>query len=294
MPECPALQILPFSVIRDPLDRLLLAMINHLDRDCPKGIAQIPGAQPFFLVAIETTKNCYEAIRWLTADIPKDQSPPLDLCLATPPLVRMLADLLFTVVFLGEDLPKRVAWYHKSGWRELKEECDRYHEEYGACAEWQDWLKSYAAGVEVAQQKWGISREEAQNLKLVKWWPTPGKMLKAKSGLSEKRRVFLQYVYDWVYKNLSASAHLSAAAIVRNAGFLLLPREERREGILRKLKSDSVFTAITLVVAICTEVNALGYFERDEPIEYLWGVLTGYSGEAQGLYQRRYGALLSE
>ena len=63
---------------------------------------------------------------------------------------------------------------------------------------------------------------------------------------------------------------------------------------ITKPKSDSVFTAITLVVAICTEVNALGHFERDEPIEYLWGVLTGYSGEAQALYRRRYAALLSE
>jgi hypothetical protein len=291
--ERPELHILPFSVIRDTLDRLLVAMINRLDRDCPKGITQFPGAQPFFLVAIEAAKNCYDAIRWLTSDIPKDQSPPLDLCFATPPLVRMLADLLFTVVFLGEDLPKRVVWYHKSGWRELKEECGRYHKEYGASADWQDWLKSYAAGVEVAQLKWGISQEEAQDPKLVKWWPIPGQMLKVESGLREDRRSFLQYVYDWVYKNLSASAHLSAAGLVRNAGFLILPRDERREEILTKLKSDSVFTAITLVLAICTEVNALGQFERDEPIKYLWGILTGYSDEAQALYRRRYTALLS-
>ena len=69
--ERPELHILPFSVIRDTLDRLLVAMINRLDRDCPKGITQIPGAQPFFLVAIEAAKNCYDAIRWLTSSKPQ-------------------------------------------------------------------------------------------------------------------------------------------------------------------------------------------------------------------------------
>ena len=54
---------LPFKVIRDELDRLIEALSNLLDREFPQEFMSIPGLQPFFFVAILTSKNIYQGVR---------------------------------------------------------------------------------------------------------------------------------------------------------------------------------------------------------------------------------------
>jgi hypothetical protein len=116
---------LPFSVIREKLDPLIEALINLLDRSFPRNLADIRGLQEFLLAAMYIARNGYQAIRYLNADIPRDPSRKPEFALATAPLVRSLADLLFTMVFMRENLPSHVNWYHRATWRELKEEFDR-------------------------------------------------------------------------------------------------------------------------------------------------------------------------
>lgn len=282
---------LPFPVIRNDLDELLLALANLLDREFPKDLASIQGLQPFLLVVIKAVTNIFEAIRYIAADLPKDPGRKLEFGLAIGPLARSLADVIFTLVFMREDLASRVDWYHRGGWKELKEEFDRHQSEYASLPEWQEWLKRYEAGLERLRQNYGISEADAANPKGLPYWPTPGQMLRS-GDLSKENKAFLQFLHDWVYRGLSAGTHISGAGIIHGHGFLLLKKDEGREEILSKLKSNGVFTATTLAVAICTEVNDVCSFGRDDKLSYLWSVLVKYWGEAKDLFERRYGSML--
>ena len=282
---------LSFAVIREEIDRLVEALSNLLDREFPKELNSIPGLQPFLLVSIYTAKNTYQVIRYIGADLPKDPSRKLEFGLTISPLGRMLADILFTIIFMKEDLRSRVDWYHKGGWRELKGYYDRHQSEYGALPEWESWFKQYEELLERQRKTFGISEEEATNPKKLPYWPIPGRILRNKE-LSDENRKFLQFLNDWIYKELSADAHMSAAGMMRRHGFLLLDKGEEQKKILSKLKSDSFFTAITLLAAICTEVNDICHYGQEEKLSYLWRILVEYWGEAKDLFERRYEAML--
>ncbi len=282
---------LPFAVLRDELDTLVAALFNLLDREFPKELGALPGLQPFLLVTIKATQNTYEAIRYLAADIPEDPGRKLEFGLVLDSPARVLADLIFTLVFMREDLTARVEWYHRGGWRELKEDFERHRAEYGALPEWQNWLKQYEHALERSRVTYSITEEEAANPKTLRYWPTPGQMLRG-DELREESKRFLTFLNDWVYRGLSAGAHMSGAGIVRRHGFLLLRKEEGREDILGKLKSDGVFTSTTLVVAISTELNSICSFGRDDTLSYLWKILVEHWGEAKDLFERRYRDLL--
>lgn len=286
-------QALPFATIRNELDKLAAALANLLDREFPKEFGSIPGLQPFLLVAMKAATNIFDAIRYLAADIPEDPSRKLEFGLAIGPLGRSLADLLFTLVFMKEDLPSRVDQYHRGGWRELKEDFDRHQSEYASLPEWESWLKRYQDALERSRQTFGISEEEAANPKKLPYWPIPGQMLRG-DELTEQDKRFLQFLNDWVYRGLSADTHMSAAGIVRRHGFLLVTKAEGRNEILTKLKSDGVFTATTLMVAICTEVNSMCRYGRDSTVNYLWGMLIEHWGEAKDLFERRYSGMLAK
>lgn len=285
-------QVIPFATIRDALDTLVAALTNLLDREFPKEFMSIPGLQPFLLVAMNAARNTYEAIRYLAADLPKDPSRKVEFGLAIAPLARSLADLLFTLVFMREDLPSHVPRYHRGGWRELKEDFDRHRSEYGSLPEWQSWLKGYETALEQSRLTYGISKAESDNPRVLPYWPTPGQMLKH-GELSDESNRFLQYLNDWVYRGLSAATHMSGAGIVRRHGVLLLTKDQGREEIVAKLKSDGVFTTITLMVAICTEMNDMCRYGRDQTLSYLWGILIEYWGEAKDLFERRYNGMLA-
>jgi hypothetical protein len=111
---------LPFKVIGEELDRLIEALSNLLDREFPKELTSIPGLQPFLFVAMLISKNIYQGIRYLAADSPKDPSRKLEFGLLISPLGRMLADILFSLVFMREDLRSRVEWYHRGGVARVK------------------------------------------------------------------------------------------------------------------------------------------------------------------------------
>jgi hypothetical protein len=282
---------LQFKVIREELDQLIEALSNLLDREFPRDLTSIPGLQPFFLVAVLTSKNIYQGIRYLAADLPKDPTRKLEFGLIISPLGRMLADILFTIVFMREDLRPRVEWYHRGGWRELREYYERNRSEYGSLPEWENWFRQFENLLEQQRVVFGISEEDAANPKNLPYWPIPSRMLRDK-GRSERSQRFLQFLNDWLYKELSSDAHMSAAGIMRHHGQLLREKGEEREKILSKLKSDSILTVITLMVAICSEINDICHYGREEKLSYLWRILVEYWGEAKDFFERRYREML--
>jgi hypothetical protein len=88
---------------------------------------------------------------------------------SAPPLARTILDSLFTVVFLFEDLPTRIKWYLKSGWRELFEEHQRCRKTYDADPAWSTWLAKQSAILDQMKVDWGISSDEQANPSKIPW-----------------------------------------------------------------------------------------------------------------------------
>jgi len=286
-------KVLPFGAVGKPLDEALEALKNKIDREWPKRLDAIPGAQALFLTIIKIVINTYQSVRFLTADIPKKDAPPPEFALSIPPLARSMLDQLFAVVLLSEDLPTRTQWFYKAGWREINETVERYSARYKDDPTWEEWLEAQRGFLESIRIHWAITDDEIASLKRkrekqkrIRRWPLPGKM--KDWALRSENRAFFEYLDAWFYKSLSQDAHLSFPGLARRGAALLPKPGEERTAHLERRKSQAVFTTTTIVLALASEMEHLLRFGLAERLAYVWGVLDEYWGEAKDLYTVRY------
>src|SRR5207249_1718878 len=148
--------------------------------------------------------------------------------LILPPLNRTILDSVFSVVFMLEDVGARSRWYHESGFREAREELDRYRKQYGGTPEWEPWLRRYEDMLRHGGNQFGITLTSLSQK--VRWWPNPGKMPSMASNAGT--RDFLLYLNDWFYREMSSQTHLSFAGVMKLGGLILsghLGWEKREE-----------------------------------------------------------------
>jgi hypothetical protein len=129
--------------------------------------------------------------------------------------------------------------------------------------------------------------EEASPVK-IKYFPNPGKL---PSLCAEPKKAFGLHLRDWFYKDLSSASHLSFVGFFRGAGQLSRPRSEW-EHLLPKVKSDQVFRAVTLLLALLSELEIALSLEERSRLTYLWSIVSNYWGEAKEVYDMRYAAAL--
>lgn len=286
----PADKRLDFAVIREPLEKLAAGTILNLERAVPSEMARVLGAPAVLLMLAKTAETTFSAIRYLCAEKPEDQPRRISFASSTPPLLRSMLDEVFTVIFIGEDVPARVQWYNKAGWRELREEHERHVERYAGKPGWDEWLTRYGKFVTTIQNEWGITPQEAADPRVIPRWPTPTQMIASKT-LSAEAQGFLEYMRDWFYREFSQEDHLSLPGLIRRAGnFLQPPDEQRTENTWKKLRSDWVTHAVVLFLAFLTEIVLLCRFDLRDRCAYLWGILKEYSPMAAEVYEARYQA----
>jgi hypothetical protein len=284
------------SVITEPLDSLISAMGNKIEREWPARYANIQGARELFLLTVRIADITSRSIRWLSAEKPPNPARIPEYCLSVPPLNRTILDNLFTVMFVLEDLPARCEWYHKAAWREERLELDRYIAEYGHLAEWQEWLGKLKAHSDFGIRFLGISAREVAEPSKMRSWPNAGAM--SGYGLSPKvpaplGRVFMKYLDDWFYKDLSQQAHLGGTGLMKRASVLLPDRHDpERQAALRKNNYFWWGQTITLMLALASELEDYFKFGLRERTQYLWGLTVPVIVIAKEVYDKRYAALL--
>lgn len=285
------------SVITEPLDSLVAALGNKIEREWPNTFSHIPGARELFLLSLKTADVTSRSIRYLCAEKPPDTNRILEYCLSVPPLNRTILDSLFTVIFVLEDLPQRCEWYHRAAWRELRLELDRYRAEYGHLAEWTAWIDRLSAACDQGVSIFGISPEEiAQPSKMVRW-PNAGAMPSYKLGatsLVPPSRAFMKYLDDWFYKDLSQQAHLGGTGLMKRASALLYERSDpERERALTRNKYVWVGQTIGLMLALVSELEAHFHFGMRARLTYVWGLAVPVIVVVKELYDKRYRELLA-
>jgi hypothetical protein len=279
-----------FDIFREQLNEVVLTTINKIDREAPPRLQNVPGAAVMFESLLRSAELTYRTIRYLVADVPPEPARKLEFALSVPPLTRTLLDTLFTIVFTFDDLPERVRWYYKSGWREAIRRHRRLEGRYGSDERWKRWLAESGEHLESTRRNWGITEDEASGVVKIRWWPNPGKMAEF-TGLSPERHDHLMFLNDWFYRELSAQSHLSAPGLIYRATPLLPMAhddpEERRRRLMRQ-KSDMFVLAATLLLACVSEVECELRFGTGGRMRYVWGILMHIHLQARDLYEQRY------
>jgi hypothetical protein len=286
---------LPWAAVGPELGTLLEATINKLDREWPTSLSHAPHGKLLLRQFVTVTRDTYEAILFLSAD-DRDSGRKLEHALATTPLVRTILDTLCNVLLLLDDLPVRADQYWKAGWREMAEQYLRLQVRYGADPDWSEWLVDFKDYIDRGVTAGIVTTEEVTatlnkvNPGRPAKWPTPG-MMKQVSSFSEDRRDFIMFLDDWFYKELSQDSHLSLPGLIRRS-VLAGDDSKPRIAMMEKHRSDGVFTTVSIVLALISEIISEFRFELTDRALYLWHVLNPVCGDAKELYDRRYSALL--
>jgi hypothetical protein len=285
--------VLDFQLIREPLDTLLEATANKVEHESPPHV-YAEGADAILTPLVRVAIWDFRSIRHLCDERLLGYRP--ELTTSIPPLTRTLADAVFTVVFLFNDLVGNTRRFFKAGWRDSCEQFRRSLEKYGADPRWSEYLQQQADFLCNTLRGWQIPPEEVADLeKHIRRWPNPGKMARH-PRLSSERRAFLEYLDEWLYRRLSSQAHLSAPGLSMRGGPLvrrLWKTREARDEHLEKLKSGNALTAVTLVLTLASEIEAELKFGLAERAKYIWTMLMEHGwGEATEIYDQRYKALL--
>jgi hypothetical protein len=290
--------ILHFDLIQEKLDVLADATAFKVEREWPVNIRHLVFAQGFLALSMRMARHTYRTVFYLCADQRLGEHDwRWEYTLVLPAINRTIIDSIFNVIFMLEDIEPRSAWYHKSGWREMKLEYERTLKEYGADPAWNAWLTGTAKLLDEGTRQFGITAIEASNPKKgIPIWPNPGQMVNfgADPANLPPDRKFLGYLNDWHYRELSAQAHLSFFGMTR-LGALVSRRdapEEKREIIENKFypqhRAVQVARTAILLLTLISELELYFSFGLSPRILEIWQVLAASVPEAQEIFKLRY------
>lgn len=296
---------LPYPVIQEQFIGVITLIANSLERDRNFRYRHVDSSQQLFSQEFRNAINTFHTIFYICADTPKDPHRLPIFSLSLPPLTRTLFEQLVKLVFLLEDVPAFVPWLFKTGYTELRlelEHCQAYH---GQKKNWKKYIAGLKKRIALAENTYALSQREINNPKdAIGRGPTPGGFYKVLKRNRPKSTAlaFIQYVKSWLYRELSGQSHLNILELA-NRGVLFSTDdakakfgakwEEKRKAHLEDYRQDQIFLAITLMVAISTELEAHFRYGRRDDIKFLWTILNEYSDITKDIWDSRYSTLLS-
>jgi hypothetical protein len=285
-------EILDYGVIAPKVRNLHTAIDNKLWRERHPRLDEVDGAGRLISSHFKVAVNLFQSVMFLCADSSADPMRRPEFGVAAQPLVRGLVESLFSIGFVFEDLHTNVHWYWTSGWYENKRLLEQWERRHGGDSEWTALLAEHRGLLERKRQELRLPPDDEEgSSNKPRPWPRPGEMRRSIT-CSEKGKV-LAYVYDWYYGPLSCSTHLRAPGLGTDAA-LLLARDhlEDFENRLERFKSDQSMAALTLLLAIESELQHELTLGLASDLAFVWVIVGKYAWGADDLYKMRYQRLL--
>jgi hypothetical protein len=283
-----------YQLVATKLDGLYINVSRDVERQIAlgavRGHRQHERSLSVLIVMLRFAWNSYEAVRYITADAPPDPSRKPNYVIVILPVNRQLLDLLFSLVYMLDDLIPRSLAYQRAGWRDLVEERVTIKAEYGDDVEYEGFLESMDAQIDHMVNIFQITPEEQANPVLVNYWGTPFKLTKRESQC----KTFLQFLEKTIYKDVSAHAHLTFAGMQKISCFLVADLlgdsvpEEKRKRAMQSLHFQQVSRTAILFLAVVTEIDTYLKLGNHLSIDYLWVIFSEYVVEAREMYEFRY------
>jgi hypothetical protein len=182
-------------------------------------------------------------------------------------------------------------------------ELDHVLKYHGNLGDWQPYIDALKAQITKEEKDFGISASEIKNPSQIGKWPTPGRVKQRLEKRNPQPAIipFIEYVNSWMYRYLSGQTHLSLKGIVDRGMFFSeeIAREcwgddwkKPLENHLMHYRLTSLYSAITLMLAICSEIEIHFKYGLSERCRYLWTFFGSYTDIAKDFWKARYEAAL--
>jgi hypothetical protein len=279
-----------FGLVNKRMQGLLINVDRDLQRRAKSGDQDRERCMALLNVMIRFAHNSYNAVLYLCADTPPDADRKPNYVLVVPNINRQLLDLLFSLVYMLDDLSPRSLEYQRAGWRELTEEYEQYHTRFARDPEWKTHFELVRGVLKNTADRFQITTTERKTPAMVPYWATPTQL---KDKIT-KSRPFLRYLDKWLYGDTSAQAHFSFGGVLKVAPFILAAVVGGQERDMVDNRTIHMYryqhfsrTAIT-ALAIATEINRHYKLQNDEQVEYLWTIFAEFSAEGKEMFDARY------
>lgn len=298
-PKLTPLEVFDARIVQTPIRGLLRNMDGELGRLLGQAMAardpETERKLSLFLMMLRFTQNSYEAISFLCSD--EDDAPKRkrEFVLILAPTNRQLLDLLFTLVFMLDDFPARSMAYELSGYRQLREEYDKYFSRFGTDPKRQTHFAELREFRKTMERYLSITPEQEADPTIISRWYAPYRLMKKPT----KSQPFLEYLERWLYGETSAQAHLNEAGLFTVAGFVIsdfAPDDQQKmvmDRNLEKYRFRHFSRSLITVLAIASEIDTFCQLKNRETLSRLWVLLGGYSADADDVYKLRYQAMLT-
>lgn len=296
---------LDYGVIKDKLLYLFEAIANKLEREWSPRYRHVNSGDIMFFQMFRNAINYYNTILFICADIPKDPDRKPIYSLSLPPLTRTLFEQLSMFLFLLVDIPNFVPYLFTTGYTELRIElkhCVKYH---GTEKNWKPYIKHLKQRIAEHEPKYKLTKRQIANpVKTIGRGPTPGGLLRLLKDNRPRAAIipFIEYLNSWLYRELSGQAHQNVLELAGKGAFFSIDQsqfmfgrdwETTRRQELEQYRQKQITVAITIMLAMATEIEVHFGYEQREKVMFLWTVLIEYSDITKDLWDTRYKALLS-
>ncbi len=239
--------------------------------------------------------NSFMTVRYLCADSPEDSKRKLNFALAAPAINRQLLDLLFSLVFMFDDVDVRTDMFERAGWREAFEQYQKEKTAFSKDPEWNPYFRNVRTFLSSMEGTLQITKDERNDPNLIPYWKHAYELQNEQTP----SRSFLRYLNSWLYHDTSAQAHLSCGGIIMIAPFLLAElaggqQQELAEGrAIQQYRFLHVCRTSLVTLAIASEFDAHFRLGNAERLQYIWRIFAEYSVEAKEMLEHRYESLWS-
>jgi hypothetical protein len=239
---------------------------------------------------VRFARNSYNAVRYVAGNTPEDHRRNPDYVMVVPAINRQLLDLLFSLVYMLDDMSARSLQYQRAGWRELDQHYRMFKTRFSKDPEWKPHFKNVKGVLDGMIRRFGITEAERKNPQLVPFWKTP---TQSKDEPTESRP-YLRFLEKWLYGDTSEQAHMSFGGLAMVGAMLVadLVGGEREEWVRKRIILQYHFMHFTrtaiVTLAIATEIEAHFKLGNAATASYLWNIFAEYSAEAKDMIQHRY------
>jgi hypothetical protein len=294
---------LNYKVVKRDLLDLFEATANNLEQQWDARYANVNSARTTFTFLIRIATNTYQTIMYTCADEPEDAHRKPEFALSVVPMVRSLFEELIMILFLLEDIPNYIDLLFKTGYAGRRTELEHVLKYHGNLPEWQDYMDALKKQIAQEEDDFGITANEIRNPSQIGKWPTPGRVKQRLERRNPQPAIipFIEYVNSWMYRYLSGQTHLNLQGIIDRGMFFSeeIARQsfgdDWRAPIERHLinyRLTSIYSAVTLMLAICSEIEIHFNYGLSERCRYLWAFFAEYTDISKDFWKTRYEAAL--
>lgn len=288
-----------YPLVAGKMDGLLINIDRDLQRRGNQALQRGEGDTERCLtllnLMVRFARNSYDAVRYVAGNTPEDDRRRPNYVLVVPTINRQLLDLLFSLVYMLDDLSVRSLQYQRAGWRELDQEYHMFKTQFSKDPEWNQHFKNVKGVLDGMIHRFGITEIERRNPKLIPFWKHPFKL---KDEATESR-AYLRYLEKWLYGDTSAQAHMSFGGLAMVGCFLVADiiggqdEEWVKNRIILQYHFRHFSRTAIVTLAIATEIDAHLRLGNAATASYLWNIFAEYSAEAKEMIQHRYERLLA-